>query len=476
MIRLNINYPIRTRQPMTYITPDVDVRAEFGWFHRRGDRWVADTSGPLYTDAQPLDEKFFLVSCNADRKHDDPAGWGLCLIDEFGNRVEIHREATTSCWQPMLLQPRPRPAVLPSAPSAKSADDRRRSQAFGTDEPATVVMADVYSGLEGIPRGTIKYLRIMETAARPWSARRFWDGDSAYQQHAVVSMNTHLHVKRTYGVVPVEPDGSAHFRVPAKKNLFFQALDEDFMEVQRMRTFVNFQPGETRRASAATSSDTGRRRPSAWPRCERPADAPAPQPGDTGPRPIYYATDVQPILDKHCVECHNADRTDGNLDLSGEMTTLFCRSYENLVSRDWVKVFRENDPKTGDASPIPPYTLGSHASRLVQLIRQGHENVQLSREEFIRLVTWVDANAPYYGSYYGRRNLKYQAHPDFRPIPTMEMSRRRGAVPELDEPAYDHDLLAISRHRRIAMPHETRASAVIFFARLLSAIQQSKTG
>ena len=264
----------------------------------------------------------------------------------------------------------------------------------------------------------------METVARPWSARHFWDGDSAYQQHAVVSMNTHLHVKRTYGVVPVASDGSAHFRVPAKKNLFFQALDEDFMEVQRMRTFVNMQPGETRSCIGCHQGRELAPQAKRLAALERPADAPAPQPGDSGPRPIYYATDVQPILDKHCVECHNADRTDGNIDLSGELTTLFCRSYENLVSRDWVKVFRENDPKTGDASPIPPYTLGSHASRLIQLLRQGHENVQLSREEFIRLVTWVDANAPYYGSYYGRRNLKYQTHPDFRPIPTMETTLR----------------------------------------------------
>jgi hypothetical protein len=424
VIRLNVNYPIRTRRPMTYITPDVDVRSEFGWVHRQGDRWVANTSGPLYTDAQPLDEKFFLVSCNTDRKHDDPAGWGLCLIDEFGNRDEIHREATTSCWQPMLLQPRRRPEVIPSGPSAKSADDTAGSRTLDTDELATVVMSDVYSGLNGIPRGTVKYLRVMETVARPWSARHFWDGDSAYQQHAVVSMNTHLHVKRTYGVVPVASDGSAHFRVPAKKNLFFQALDEDFMEVQRMRTFVNMQSGETRSCIGCHQPRELAPQAKRLAALERPADNPAPQPGDSGPRPISYATDVQPILDKHCVECHNADRTDGNIDLSGELTTLFCRSYENLVSRDWVKVFRENDPKTGDASPIPPYTLGSHASRLVQLIRQGHENVQLSREEFIRLVTWVDANAPYYGSYYGRRNLKYQTHPDFRPIPTMETTLR----------------------------------------------------
>ena len=145
----------------------------------------------------------------------------------------------------MLLQPRPRPEVLPSGATAafdgyrRIASPRHRRTRHG-GHGRRLCGAGKHSA------GTIKYLRVMETAARPWSARHFWDGDSAYQQHAVVSMNTHLHVKRTYGVVPVESDGSAHFRVPAKKNIFFQALDDDFMEVQRMRTFVNFQPGETR--------------------------------------------------------------------------------------------------------------------------------------------------------------------------------------------------------------------------------------
>ena len=44
----------------------------------------------------------------------------------------------------------------------------------------------------------------------------------------------------------------------------------------------------------------------------------------------------------------------------------------------------------------------------------------LSQEELIPVVTWADANAPYYGSYFGRRNLIYKDHPDFRPIPTLE--------------------------------------------------------
>ena len=414
VIRLDLNHPIRTRRPMTYMTPDVDVRSEYGWVHRRLGHWVSDTGGPLYTDVTPLDEKFFLVSANIDRDCHDEAAYGLYLIDEFGNRVLIHRDDGMSCWQPMPLESRQRPPVLPRAPS--SAESPRGKNA----ESATVIMSDVYADLPEVPRGTIKYLRIMETVPRPWAARHFWDGDTRYQQHAVVSMNTHLHVKRLHGIVPVEADGSAHFRVPADKNLFFQALDEDFMEVQRMRTFVDFRPGETRTCIGCHE-----------PRHRAPPDKsvlalrraphdPAPQPGETAPRPLYYPADVQPILDRHCVECHNADKPEGDLDLSGQMTELFNRSYESIVGKNLVSVVRENDPKTGDASPIAPYSLGSHASRLIQLIREGHEEARLSREEFITLATWVDANAPYYGSYYGRRNIKYKDHPDFRPLPEMQ--------------------------------------------------------
>ncbi len=69
--------------------------------------------------------------------------------------------------------------------------------------------------------------------------------------------------------------------------------------------------------------------------------------------------------------------------------------------------------------PLPPYSLGSHASSLVSLIREGHYDCRLTPEEQVRLTTWADANAPYYGSYFGRRNLVYREHADFRPVPTL---------------------------------------------------------
>ncbi|MDP7252206.1 MAG: hypothetical protein QGF00_21530, partial [Planctomycetota bacterium] len=204
------------------------------------------------------------------------------------------------------------------------------------------------------------------------------------------------------------------------KNLFFQVLDENFMEVQRMRTFVNLRPGETRscigcHGERRLAPSTGLGHPLA---IGRPASALAAQPGEVAPRAIHYVKDVQPILDRHCVRCHGGKKTEGKLDLTGELTTLFNRSYENLLRRNLVQVFHENQPKTGDAAPIPPYTLGSHASKLIKMLREGHEGATLPREEFITLVTWIDANSPYYGTYFGRRNIKYRDHADFRTIPS----------------------------------------------------------
>jgi len=414
VLRLDINRPIRTREPMTYITPGIDIQTEWGYRHMVDGEWKEVQEGPLFDDPYPLSERFFLVAYNADSHVHDTVAYDICLLDEFGNRTLIHDDPEISCWQPMPLRPRPKPPVIPALAGNASQEKPPSSQA------ATVFLSDVYEGLEGVARGEIKYLRIMETVARPWSARRFWDGDEHGQQHSVVSLWTHTHVKVLHGVVPVDEDGSAHFTVPADRNIFFQALDAEFMEVQRMRTFVDFMPGESR--SCIGCHELRNRAPknrsaTALLRC---ADEPAPQPGDDGPRAVHYSTDVQPILDRHCVRCHGGSEPEAGMDLSEEMTSLFCRSYENIVNRNLVKAVSEIRYKMGNVDETAPYTWGSHASGLVSKIRNGHSKVNLSREEFIRLVTWVDANAPYYGSYFGRKNLIYKDHPDFRPIPTFE--------------------------------------------------------
>ena len=141
---------------------------------------------------------------------------------------------------------------------------------------------------------------------------------------------------------------------------------------------------------------------------------------------MHYSADVQPVLDKHCVSCHGPEKREGKLDLSGELTVFFNRSYEELIDKGIVRGFNEWSRDPSDAYAQPAYSRGSHLSKLIQVLRSEHYEVKLSKAEFVRLVTWVDLNLPYYGSYHGKRNIKYRGQPDFRPPPTLESACGRG--------------------------------------------------
>ncbi len=328
ILKIDTSRDIRTLAPIRNLTPDtgLSIEGEPGfpvgecYTHLRNGAWVNDNRGPLFCDPYPLSDKFFLVACNPDQPWNHETAYGMWLIDEFGNRVRIYQAPDISCWQPVPLQPRPIPPVLP--PVAARGDDRplitdHRSPTTDHRPPsppsATLVLSDVYDGLSGVQPDEIRYLRIWEQVPRPWTAHRFWPDDATLGQNAVISMYAHIYVKVLHGVVPVEADGSAHFVVPADKNIFLQALDKDFMEVQRMRTFVNLRPGESR--SCIGCHEPRNQTPSRGVPLAllRAPDVPAPQPGETVPRPLYYPTDIQPILDQHCVRCHGREKTEGEL-------------------------------------------------------------------------------------------------------------------------------------------------------------------
>ncbi|MBE0537792.1 MAG: hypothetical protein IH624_19200, partial [Phycisphaerae bacterium] len=105
--------------------------------------------------------------------------------------------------------------------------------------------------------------------------------------------------------------------------------------------------------------------------------------------------------------------------------------YENILDRKLIPVIGENHPKWGNIHYLPPKSLGSHASKLIAHLKKGHNEIELTQEEWIRLTTWVDSNGQYYGSYYGRRNLRYADHPNFRPKPTFaEAVSTKAPLPE----------------------------------------------
>lgn len=407
----------RSARAMTNITPELGYP---GMSPHRSGR----TFG-YFKEPYPLSEKCFLVSHNPHPNHGEPTGYGIYMLDAWGNRAQLYRDPNISCFQPIPLRPRRRPAEIPPVGGA----DEKSAQTNETPAPAmaTLVLQDVYQGLTGIERGRVKYLRVMEAIGVSWDDgwRSGQQGDGAGLQASAVSLRCDVNIKKIHGIATVHEDGSAHFTVPAEKNLFFQVLDEGYMELQRMRTFVNLMPGETRscigcheRRSWAPDVRSGQ--PLAL---KHAAEALSPQPGDTGPRVVHYPVDIRPILDKNCVGCHGSEEPQGELDLSGELTKLFDRSYENLIDKGLVSYLNDGYG-SANVPPELPLTFGSHQSKLVHRIRQDPCRAQLTREELIKIVTWIDANAPYFGTHRGKKNLKWKGDVDFRPLPLARVSHQ----------------------------------------------------
>ncbi|MCK5863428.1 MAG: hypothetical protein KAH38_13140, partial [Candidatus Hydrogenedentes bacterium] len=180
---------------------------------------------PKYEDPYPLDEKYFLCS----RMTGNGEEMGIYLVDIFDNETLVHAEAP-GCYDPMLLAPKERPF---------SVQPKRKFDA----SPGYFYVADVYEGthMQGVERGTIKYLRVIESPEKRFFNENSWGGQGVQ----LPAMNWHNFVnKRILGTVPVEEDGSAYFEVPSDSFLFFQVLDENGMMVQSMRSGVMVQPGE----------------------------------------------------------------------------------------------------------------------------------------------------------------------------------------------------------------------------------------
>jgi len=400
----------RSAEPMTNITPELGYP---GMSHHRSGR----TFG-YFKEPYPLSEKLFLVAYNPHPQDHEPAGYGIYVLDAWGNRAELYRDPDISSFQPTPLRPRRRPTEIP--PVAGAHKTVAETDEANGEKPATVFMQDVYRGLTGIERGRVKYLRVMEAIGVSWDEgwRSGQQGDGAGLQASAVSLQADVNIKKIRGIATVYEDGSAHFTAPANKNLFFQALDENYMELQRMRTFLNLMPGEKRSCIGCHE----RRKWAPQPRSASPlalghsVETLYPQPGDTGPRTVHYALDVRPILDKHCTGCHNSQEPRGELDLSGKLTKLYDLSYENFIDKGLVSHLNDGYG-SANVSPELPLTFGSHQSKLVERIRKDPCKANLSREEFIRIVTWIDADAPYFGTHRGKKNLKWKDDVEFRPLP-----------------------------------------------------------
>ena len=362
---------------------------------------LTEHSWPKFLHPWPLSEKYFLVAC----KPDPDALWGIYLVDTFDNRVLVKEQEGVALLEPVPLAKRPKPPVI---------QDRSQPES----KTALVYMENVYSGpgLKDVPPGTVKSLRLF--------TYHFGYQKLAGIDHRI-GADGPWEAKRVLGTVPVEADGSALFRVPAKTPISFQPLDAEGKAVALMRSWMSAIPGENVSCVGCHDRQSGAP-PGANQRIALTGPVREITPWRGPAHGFSFARDVQPALDKYCVGCHfasgetrdgrraaspdlrrdqggfvayRASQLDGQFlrsekkDLLGKFGAVFDPSYVAL--RQYVRV----GGLESDLHLLPPREFGADTSELIQMLAKGHHKVKLDPEAWDRLVTWIDLNAPCHGTW-----------------------------------------------------------------------------
>ncbi len=350
------------------------VDPKLGPDRKESARSISKTSN--FRDPWAFSEECFLAASRGT----------LVVMDGMGRTEEILKlpaadlAAGLECHEPRPLVSRPREFVLAPRPRLEEANGR-------------MLLADVNQGrnMAGVKPGEIKKLLVLETLPMPI---HYTGGMEP------ISYGGTFTLERILGTVPVAPDGSAYFEVPALRSVFFVALDENDLAVKRMQSFTSVQPGEV--MSCVGCHEHRAQTPRA--EFRRPLAARQPpariEPIAGVPEVFDFPRDVQPILDALCTDCHGYEKTArggpraGRLILTGDHGPLFSHSYYMLTIARLVADGR-NQPR----SNYPPRALGSSASRLLTLVDGSHYDVKATPDQKNKLRLWIESAAAYPGTY-----------------------------------------------------------------------------
>jgi hypothetical protein len=378
---------------------------------------IGDRAFPWsYCDPYPLDGESFLCSYGGGGLQQ----YRLYLHDMQDRKRLLYEDPALGCYNPIPLRATPLPPLLPSRAAIATAAGPAE-QATGT-----MLLVDVYQGIEPmIRRGQVTSIRIMEQVRKTEDLVL-----RAFDQSPVMSYGTY-YAKRSWGIVPVEDDGSAYFVAPALREIYFQALDAEGRELQRMTSAAQLMPGEHVSCVGCHENRVSAPPPGARvPLAAKRAPSVPVRPGWAPDGIIDFVSTVQPVLDQYCVSCHEGGNPAAGYDFSGDKTRFFNAAYDNLLGRS--RSYRQHDMDTGEmlaaerakGQPLvhfywllrtptavnQPLWAGSHASRLTGIIEAAARKMPLAERQ--KIYTWMDADVPYYGTYAharpqsaGRRDL-----------------------------------------------------------------------
>lgn len=329
-----------------------------------------------YRDPWAFSEEAFLAA----------NGPNLTVMDASGHSQQVFqlseadRKAGLECHEPRPLAARPLERIVQPRIDLKQDTGR-------------LLLADVHVGrnMTGLKPGEIKKLLVLESLPMPI---HYTGGMEPMSYGGTFTL------ERIVGTVPVEPDGSAYFELPALRSFFFVALDDQDLAVKRMQSFVTVQPGETTSCVGCHEQRTQTPGFAAKPSMAFHKPASRIEPVAGVPEVIDFPRDVQPILDSLCVNCHGYEKTPvggpraGRLILAGDRGPLFSHSHYMLTI---ARLF--SDGRNQPVSNYAPRTLGSSASRLLKLVDGSHYGAKATDAQRNMIRLWIDTGAAYPGTY-----------------------------------------------------------------------------
>jgi formylglycine-generating enzyme required for sulfatase activity len=403
----------------------------------------------------PLSDKYFIVTS----KPKPNSLWGIYLVDIYENMTLLKEEEGFALYEPIPLQPRKRPRVI-----LDRVDLARKD--------ALVSIENIYfgPGLAGVPRGSVKALRVF--------TYHFAFQDTAGIRDRI-GADGPWEPKRVLGTVPVEEDGSAFFRIPANTPISIQPVDADGQALQLMRSWMTAMPGEIMSCVGCHEDQNApppprRRRSIAMRR------APSELEPWKGPeRGFSFKRDVQPVLDKYCVSCHDGSkpqRGPSKPDLRGDQDFIYAYNgkskpalvkinpeTEEDIFKNYSGVFQPSYIELrarirvggleSDIRLLNPGEFEANTSELIQMLKKGHHGVELDRDAWNRIYTWIDLNGPCHGTWgeaIGEKKIKH--YPQRR----LELAKRYAQiamageqVPELPEQVIEPVIPEKKKRKRV---------------------------
>ncbi|MDR1880710.1 MAG: SUMF1/EgtB/PvdO family nonheme iron enzyme [Tannerellaceae bacterium] len=377
--RMLIIDPMKDRHDPDNVTAEIPYRGQ-KVEHIMRDR-LADGVWPQFLQPFPLSDKYFLVSMKASPE----SLWGIYLVDIYNNVTPVIQKEDAGFFEATLMGESPKPALIP---------DRINTEV----QTATVFVQDVYfgGGLKGIPRGAVKKLRVGSYSFSPW-----YQGGTP----GLHGLDGPCDVKLILGEVNVEADGSAMFTVPCNTPIFVQPLDSTGKALQIMRSWFTAMPGETLSCLGCHEE----RHTAPVPR-KTIASSAAPQQINEfyGPRRgISYRHEIQPILDRACVACHDGTKPGRPYFKGDSMMPSWSSGIRYSVGTHQGGAFTEsyyqlqryvrNPGLESEMKMLAPTDFHADQTELFQILNRGHHGVQLTEEETRKLALWVDVNVPFHG-------------------------------------------------------------------------------